>query len=63
MTANFRGVIISGGPGVGTAESADQLKETVFKLDVPILGICFGNQVRGLVLYCEFNVSCSNLEQ
>lgn len=42
---SLKGVIISGGPGVGTAESADQLKETVFKLDVPILGICFGNQI------------------
>ena len=41
----FRGVIISGGPGVGTAEAAESLKETAFKLDVPILGICFGNQV------------------
>lgn len=42
---SLKGVIISGGPGVGTAETADQLKETVFKLDVPILGICFGNQI------------------
>ncbi|XP_063678667.1 GMP synthase [glutamine-hydrolyzing]-like isoform X3 [Bolinopsis microptera] len=42
---SLKGVIISGGPGVGTAETADQLKETVFKLDFPILGICFGNQI------------------
>jgi len=44
-SVSLKGVIISGGPAVGTAETADQLKETVFKLDVPILGICFGNQI------------------
>ncbi|KAL5252338.1 hypothetical protein ACHWQZ_G015191 [Mnemiopsis leidyi] len=43
--ASLKGVIISGGPGVGTAEAAQALKDTAFKLDVPILGICFGNQI------------------
>lgn len=41
----LRGVIISGGPGVGSVEAAKQLEDTIFKLDLPILGICFGHQI------------------
>ena len=50
-----RGIIISGGPGIGTVEAADLLKETVFKLALPILGICFGNQVS----YATYWLTCS----
>lgn len=55
----FRGVIISGGPGIGSVEAAELLKETVFKLALPILGICFGNQVSDAIWLLTYSLVSS----
>jgi GMP synthase (glutamine-hydrolysing) len=41
---NARGVILSGGPESVIAEGAPRIPHAVLKLDVPILGICYGMQ-------------------
>ena len=38
------GIILSGGPESVTQNSAPQIGEAVFKLEVPVLGICYGMQ-------------------
>lgn len=39
-----RAVILSGGPGSAAAPAAGRIPEAVFRLDVPVLGICYGMQ-------------------
>jgi len=41
---NPRAIILSGGPETVTASEAPQAPERVFKLGVPLLGICYGMQ-------------------
>ncbi|MFT5895560.1 MAG: GMP synthase (glutamine-hydrolyzing) [bacterium] len=41
---NARGVILSGGPESVIAEGAPRIPVAVLKLDVPLLGICYGMQ-------------------
>lgn len=39
------GVIFTGGPNSVYAEGAPQVEEDIFKLGIPILGICYGDQL------------------
>ncbi|HHH35512.1 MAG TPA: glutamine-hydrolyzing GMP synthase [Gammaproteobacteria bacterium] len=39
-----RGIILSGGPDTVTEESTGRAPEVVFRLGVPVLGICYGMQ-------------------
>ncbi|MEM1140779.1 MAG: glutamine-hydrolyzing GMP synthase, partial [Pseudomonadota bacterium] len=40
-----RGIILSGGPASVTGEGTPRAPDMVFRLDVPVLGICYGQQV------------------
>ena len=39
-----QGIILSGGPASVTEETTPRAPEIVFKLGVPVLGICYGMQ-------------------
>lgn len=43
-----KAIILSGGPASLTSEQSPRIDDTIFQLDVPILGICYGQQ-----LMCE----------
>jgi GMP synthase (glutamine-hydrolysing) len=45
-----KGVILTGGPGVVTAENAPLPLRELFNLGIPILGICYGCQLMGHML-------------
>ena len=42
---NVKGIILSGGPSTVTKNSFSKLPKNIFKLNVPILGICYGLQL------------------
>jgi GMP synthase (glutamine-hydrolysing) len=42
---NARGIIISGGPASVTEPASPSVDLDIYKLDVPILGICYGHQL------------------
>ena len=42
---NPKGIIFTGGPASVYAENAPKVTEEIFKLGVPILGICYGMQI------------------
>ena len=46
-----KAVILSGGPSSVFAEGAPMPPQSVFELGVPILGICYGQQVMICLLY------------
>lgn len=47
---NPKGIIFTGGPNSVYAENAPMADEEIFKLGVPILGICYGAQLMSKVL-------------
>ena len=42
---NIEGIVLSGGPSSVYARGSPRLSESVFELNVPILGVCYGLQV------------------
>jgi len=67
-----RGVILSGGPESVTVENSPTIPTSIFNLDVPILGICYGmqsmvHQLGGVVVaesaHAEFGYAKVNLQQ
>ena len=42
---NPKGIILSGGPETVKQKGAPKVAEKVFELNIPILGICYGQQV------------------
>ena len=41
---NAKGIILSGGPESTTQEEAPKVSQSIFELNIPILGICYGMQ-------------------
>ena len=55
------GVILSGGPETVTEGATPRIPESIFSLDVPVLGICYGLQAMAAQLGGE--VVASNLRE
>ncbi len=47
---NPKGIILSGGPGFVNEKGSPTVSEKIFDLDVPVLGICYGQQLTAHLL-------------
>jgi GMP synthase (glutamine-hydrolysing) len=45
ILSNVKGIILSGGPSTVTKSSFPKIRNKIFNLDIPILGICYGLQL------------------
>ena len=45
LTENPKGIILSGGPASVYDQNAPQISEEILKLNIPVLGICYGFQL------------------
>jgi len=52
-----KGMVLSGGPASVYAEGAPQCDPEIFKLGIPILGVCYGMQLACHMLGCEIKRS------
>ena len=50
---NVKGIILSGGPGDAYKKDALTVDRSIFNLNIPVLGICYGEQVIAQVLECS----------
>ena len=44
LFGKYKGIIISGGPGLSSKDEDSCYAKEIFDIDVPILGLCFGHQ-------------------
>jgi GMP synthase (glutamine-hydrolysing) len=54
-----KGIILSGGPESVTEQTTPRAPEIVFKLDVPVLGICYGMQTMAAQLGGQVDMSAA----
>lgn len=53
---DIKGIILSGGPGSVHDKNAPKFNKEILDLGIPVLGICYGHQLLGLVLGGEVRV-------
>ncbi len=58
---NPKALILSGGPSSVYSKSAPKYDETIFNLDIPILGICYGLHL--MVQHYGGNIETSNIQE
>lgn len=47
---NPKGIIFSGGPNSVYGENSPRISKEIFEIDVPVLGICYGQQLASFIL-------------